>query len=64
VFYRLALSGSWDTLTNRVQRVRIVADVRHCRLREDGSIGQFVIGVQVHAILEGAATWLAITQPE
>jgi hypothetical protein len=43
---------------------RIVADVRHCRLQEYGSGRQFVTGVQVHAILEGAAIWLAMTQPE
>jgi hypothetical protein len=41
---------------------RIVAEVRHCRLREYGSMGQFVIGVQVQQILEGVETWLALTE--
>ena len=41
---------------------RIVAEVRHCRLREYGSFGQFVTGVQVQEILEGVETWLALTE--
>jgi hypothetical protein len=41
---------------------RIVAEVRHCRLREYGAISQFVIGVQVQQILEGVETWLALTE--
>ena len=40
---------------------RIVAEVRHCRLREYGSFGQFVTGVQVQQIMEGVETWLALT---
>ena len=41
---------------------RIVAEVRHCRLREYGAAGQFFTGVQVQEILEGVETWLALTQ--
>jgi len=41
---------------------RIVAEVRHCRLREYGSMGEFVTGVQVQQILEGVETWLALTE--
>ena len=40
---------------------RLVAEVRHCRLREYGSRGQFFTGVQVQEILEGLETWLALT---
>jgi len=40
---------------------RIVAEVRHCRLREYGSTIQFVTGVRVQEILDGAGTWLALT---
>ncbi len=40
---------------------RIVAEVRHCRLREYGSVSQFFTGVQVQQILEGVETWLALT---
>jgi hypothetical protein len=40
---------------------RIVAEVRHCRLREYGAISQFFTGVQVQEILEGVETWLALT---
>src|SRR5260370_16510626 len=41
---------------------RVVAEVRHCRLREYGSHGQFVTRVQVWEILEGATAWMAMTQ--
>jgi hypothetical protein len=41
---------------------RVVAEVRHCRLREYGSNGEFVTGVQVWEILEGAEAWIAMTQ--
>jgi len=41
---------------------RIVAEVRHCRLREYGSISEFFTGVQVQQILEGVETWLALTE--
>jgi len=41
---------------------RIVAEVRHCRLREYGAISQFFTGVQVQQILEGVETWLALTE--
>jgi len=40
---------------------RMVAEVRHCRLREYGAISQFFTGVQVQEILEGVETWLALT---
>lgn len=40
---------------------RIVAEVRHCRLREYGAISQFFTGVQVQQILEGVETWLRLT---
>jgi PilZ domain len=40
---------------------RILAEVRHCRLREYGAASQFFIGVQVQQILEGVETWLALT---
>ena len=40
---------------------RIVAEVRHCRLREYGTTSEFFIGVQVQEILEGVETWLALT---
>lgn len=40
---------------------RIVAEVRHCRLREYGSSSQFFTGVQVQEILEGVETWLSLT---
>lgn len=40
---------------------RIVAEVRHCRLREYGTTSQFVTGVQVQEILEGLETWLGLT---
>jgi len=40
---------------------RIVAEVRHCRLREYGAVSQFFTGVQVQQILEGVETWLALT---
>ena len=42
-------------------KCRIVAEVRHCRLREYGSISQLFTGVQVQEILEGVETWLALT---
>jgi c-di-GMP-binding flagellar brake protein YcgR len=41
---------------------RLVAQVRHCRLREYGAISQFFTGVQVHEVLEGTETWTALTQ--
>jgi hypothetical protein len=41
---------------------RMVAEVRHCRLREYGAISQFFTGVQVQQILEGVETWLALTE--
>lgn len=41
---------------------RIVAEVRHCRLREYGAVNQFFTGVQVQQILEGVETWLALTE--
>jgi hypothetical protein len=41
---------------------RIVAEVRHCRLREYGAVNQYFIGVQVQQILEGVETWLALTE--
>jgi hypothetical protein len=41
---------------------RIVAEVRHCRLREYGAASQFFTGVQVQQILEGVETWLALTE--
>jgi len=40
---------------------RIVAEVRHCRLREYGAVSQFFTGVQVQQILEGVETWLRLT---
>jgi hypothetical protein len=49
-------------LTIEFDDCRIVAEVRHCRLREYGTIRQFFIGVQVHQILDGVETWLALTQ--
>jgi hypothetical protein len=41
---------------------RVVAEVRHCRLREYGSSIQFITGVQIQEILDGVETWLALTQ--
>ena len=41
---------------------RIVAEVRHCRLREYGAISHFFTGVQVQQIVEGVETWLALTE--
>lgn len=41
---------------------RIVAEVRHCRLREYGSLSQYFTGVQVQQILEGEETWRALTE--
>ena len=43
---------------------RVVAEVRHSRLQEYGSNGQFVTGVQVWEVLQGAETWHALTHPE
>ena len=40
---------------------RMVAEVRHCRLREYGAVNQFFTGVQVQEVLEGVETWLALT---
>ncbi len=41
---------------------RLLAEVRHCRLREYGAISQFFTGVQVQQVLEGSETWMALTQ--
>jgi hypothetical protein len=41
---------------------RILAEVRHCRLREYGSDSQFVTGVQIKQVLEGAEAWRALTE--
>jgi hypothetical protein len=43
---------------------RVLAEVRHCRLREYGTTSQFFTGVQVQEIIEGVETWLALTQSE
>lgn len=43
---------------------RIVAEVRHCRLREYGATTEFFTGVQVQEILEGVETWLALTDSD
>ena len=43
------------------ENCRMVAEVRHCRLREYGAGNQFFTGVQVQQILEGVETWLALT---
>jgi len=50
------------SLTIEFGDCRIVAEVRHCRLREYGTIRQFFIGVQVQQILDGVETWLALTE--
>jgi hypothetical protein len=52
------------SLTIEFDRCRILAEVKHCRLREYGADSQFVTGVQVREILDGAETWLAMTQAE
>lgn len=41
---------------------RIVAEVRHCRLREYGALAQYFTGVQVQQILEGEESWRALTE--
>ena len=40
---------------------RMLAEVRHCRLREYGSVSQFFTGVQVREVLEGSEAWMAMT---
>jgi PilZ domain len=40
---------------------RVLAEVRHCRLREYGSVSQFFTGVQVREVLEGSEAWMAMT---
>jgi hypothetical protein len=50
------------TLEIEFGKCRLLAEVRHCRLREYGSDNQFVTGVQVRQIMEGAAMWLELTE--
>ena len=40
---------------------RLLAQVRHCRLREYGAISQFFTGVEVQQVLEGSETWTAMS---
>jgi hypothetical protein len=42
----------------------LVAEVRHCRLREYASRVQYVAGAQVLSVLEGLDSWKDLTQVE
>jgi len=41
---------------------RVLAEIRHCRMRQYSSRTEFVTGAQIHQVLDGPENWKSLTK--